>query len=194
MEVQVVRGHLRASVGVLLSPRWMDKPEAEVRAGDVEKVDQGVAPPGLIGGPLSPLFAAAVVEVLIGALVETPPHRCWPSLLSEKEWCGPWCPCHHVVFGTVRRHVSWCRSLAVRSVTTLPAGDCSCTWAALRHGMGWQSPTPRARARGMRWTQSGPARLVNSGTGGRTSGQMPWALAIFQNILVISARTKAERW
>ena len=37
----------------------------------MEEVDQGVAPPGVVGGLLLP---AAIVEVFIGALVETFPH------------------------------------------------------------------------------------------------------------------------
>ena len=74
MEVQAAQGHLRAGVGVLLSPRGVDEPQAGVpRAGGLEKVDQGVAPPRVVSGPL---FAATVVEVLIGALVEALPHRC----------------------------------------------------------------------------------------------------------------------
>ena len=58
------------------------------------------------------------------------------SSSSRKGWCGPWFPCHGVVCGTVRPHVSRCRSLAVRSVTMLPGGECSWTWAALGHEMG----------------------------------------------------------
>ena len=46
VEVQTVRGHLRASVGVLLSFHGVDQPRAGVpRAGGVEEEDQGVAPP-----------------------------------------------------------------------------------------------------------------------------------------------------
>ena len=41
----------------------------------MEQVDQGVARSGLVGGPL---FATAVVEVLVAALVEALPHRHWP--------------------------------------------------------------------------------------------------------------------
>ena len=75
MEVEAVRGHPRASVGVLFSFLGVDEPQAGVpRAGGVEKVDQGVAPSWVVGGPL---FATAVVEVLIGALVEALPHHCW---------------------------------------------------------------------------------------------------------------------
>ena len=83
VEVQAVRGHLRASVGVLLSPCGLDEPQAGVlRAGGVAKVDQGVTPPGVLGGPL---FAAAVVEVLIGTLVETLPYRCWRRVVVVGE-------------------------------------------------------------------------------------------------------------
>ena len=61
MEVQAVRGHPLASVGVLLSPRWVDDSQAGVlRAGGVEEVDQGVAPPGLVGGLL---LTAEIVQV-----------------------------------------------------------------------------------------------------------------------------------
>ena len=59
VEVQAVRGHPRASVGVPLSPRGVDEPQAGVpRAGGVEKVDQSVAPPGVVG---SLLFAATLL-------------------------------------------------------------------------------------------------------------------------------------
>ena len=44
------------------------------------------------------------------------------SSLSGRGWCGPWCPCHGIMCGTVRRHLLRCRSLAVRSVRTLPGG------------------------------------------------------------------------
>ena len=54
VEVQVVRGHLRAGVGVLLSPRGVDEPQAEVpRAGGAEEVDQGLRHPGWSVGPCS---------------------------------------------------------------------------------------------------------------------------------------------
>ena len=53
MEVQAVRGHPWAGVGVLLSPRGVEDPQAGVPcAGRVEEVDQGVAPPGVVGGLL----------------------------------------------------------------------------------------------------------------------------------------------
>ena len=167
VEVQAVQGHPWAGVGVLLSPRGMDESQAGVpRAGGVEEVDQGVAPPGVVG---ELLLAAAIVEVevevFIGALVEAFPHR-HRVVVDGEGVAWPWCPCHGVLCGNVRRHVARCRSLAVRSLTMLPGGDCSWTWAALGHAMGLYSPTPRAaRARGMRWTQSPPARVANSGTG-----------------------------
>ena len=73
MEVQAVWGHPWAGVGVLLSPRGLDESQAGVpRAVGVEEVDQGVAPPGVVGGLL---LTAAIVEVFIGALVEAFPHR-----------------------------------------------------------------------------------------------------------------------
>ena len=79
VEVQAVQGDLRASVGVLLSPRVVDEAQTGLPgAAGVEIVDQGVAPPGLVRGPL---FAAAVVWVLIGALVEALAHRCWPPVV-----------------------------------------------------------------------------------------------------------------
>ena len=79
VEVQVIRSHPWSSVGVLLSPRGVDEPQAGVpRAGGGEKVDQSVAPPGVVGGLL---FAAAVVEVLIGALVGAFPHCRWPRVV-----------------------------------------------------------------------------------------------------------------
>ena len=61
MKVRAARGLLWASVGVLLSPCGLDEPQAGVpRAGGVEKVDQSVAPPRVVGGLL---LAAAIVEV-----------------------------------------------------------------------------------------------------------------------------------
>ena len=54
VKVQAVQGHPSASVGVLLSPRGVDESQAGVlRAGVVEEVDQGVAPPGLLVGSCS---------------------------------------------------------------------------------------------------------------------------------------------
>ena len=122
-------------MGVLLSPRGVDKSQARVPcASSVEEVDQGVAPPGVVDGLL---LAAAIVEVFISALIEAFRHRRQPRLsLSGKAWRGPWCACHGFMCGTVRRHVSQCRSLRVRSVTMLPLEDCSWTWAALGHAMG----------------------------------------------------------
>ena len=77
--VQAVRGHPWAGVGVLLSPRGVDESQAGVPcAGGVEEVDQGVAPPGMVGGLL---FVAAIVEVFIGALVEAFPHRRRPRVV-----------------------------------------------------------------------------------------------------------------
>ena len=71
VEVQAVWGHPWAGVGVLLSPRGVDESQAGVpRAGGVEEVGQGIAPPGVVGGPL---LMAAVMEVFIGALVEALP-------------------------------------------------------------------------------------------------------------------------
>ena len=83
MEVQAIRGHLWAGVGVLLSPCGVDESQAGVPcAGGVEEVDQGVAPPGVVGGLL---LAAAIVEVFIGALVEAFGHRRWPRVLVVGE-------------------------------------------------------------------------------------------------------------
>ena len=70
-------------MGVLLSPGGVDEPQAGLlRASCVEEVDQGVAPPGVVGGPL---LATAVVEVFVGGLVEALPHRCWPSVVIVGE-------------------------------------------------------------------------------------------------------------
>ena len=81
--MQAVRGHPWAGVGVLLSPRGVDESQAEVpRAGGVEEVDEGVAPPGVVGGLL---LAATIVEVFIGALVEALPHRRWPRVVIVGE-------------------------------------------------------------------------------------------------------------
>ena len=83
MEVQAVRGHPWAGVGVLLSPRGVAESQVGVLcAGGVEEVDQGVAPPGVIGGLL---LAAAIVEVFIGALVEAFPHRRRPRVVVVGE-------------------------------------------------------------------------------------------------------------
>ena len=109
VELQAVRGHPWAGVGVLLSPRGVDESQAGVPcAGGVEEVDQGVAPARLVGGLL---LAAAIVELFIGALVEAFPHRRRPeeSLLSWRGWCAPCCPCHGVVCGTVS---GTCRGVA----------------------------------------------------------------------------------
>ena len=113
----------------------MDEPQAGVScASGVEEVDQGVVLPGVVGAPL---FPTAVVEVCIGALVEALPYRCSPLVVIVGEGCcSPWCPCNGVACGTLRRHLSRCRGLAVRSVTTLPPGDCGWTWPALGHPMG----------------------------------------------------------
>ena len=79
MKVQAIRGDPWASVGVLLSPRGVDEPQAGVpRAGGVEEVDQSVAPTGVVGGLL---LAAAIVKVFIGALVEAFPHRRGPRVV-----------------------------------------------------------------------------------------------------------------
>ena len=83
VEVQAVQGHPWAVVCVLLSPRGVDESQAGVpSAGGVEEVDQGVAPPGLVGGLL---LAAAIVEVFIGALVEAFPHRSWQRVVVVRE-------------------------------------------------------------------------------------------------------------
>ena len=77
------RGHPWARVGVLFSPRGVDESQAGVPcAGCVEEVDQGVAPPGVVGGLL---LAAAIVEVFIGALVEAFPHCRGPRVVVVGE-------------------------------------------------------------------------------------------------------------
>ena len=54
MEVQAVRDHPWAGVGVLLSPCGVDESQAGVpRAGGVEEVDQGVRHPGWLVGSCS---------------------------------------------------------------------------------------------------------------------------------------------
>ena len=83
MKVQAVQGHPWASVGVLLSPRWVDESQAGApRAGGVEEVDQSVAPPGVVGGLL---LAAAIVKVFIAPSVEALPHRCRPRVVVVGE-------------------------------------------------------------------------------------------------------------
>ena len=60
-------------MSILFCLPGVDEPLAGVPlAGTLEQVDQGVAPPVLVSGPL---LMAAVVEVLVGALVEAFPHR-----------------------------------------------------------------------------------------------------------------------
>ena len=84
MKVEAVRGHPWATVGVLLGPRRVDESQGGVpRAGGVEEVDQGVAPPRVVCGPL---LAAAIVEVFIRALVEAFPHRCRPRVVVVGKW------------------------------------------------------------------------------------------------------------
>ena len=79
MKVQAVRGHPLASVGVLPSPCGVEEPQTGVpRAGGVEGVHQSVVPPGVVGGLL---LAAAIVQVIIGALVEAIPHRRHPRVV-----------------------------------------------------------------------------------------------------------------
>ena len=83
VKLQAARGHPWASVGILLSPRGVDEPRAGVPcASCVEKVDYGVPPPGVVGGLL---FLAAVVEVLIGTLVQAFPHRSRPRVVVVGE-------------------------------------------------------------------------------------------------------------
>ena len=83
MEVQAVRGHPWAGVGVLLSPRGVDESQAGVpRAGGVEEVDHCAAPPGAVGGLL---LTAVIVEVVIGALAEAFPHRRRPRVVVVGE-------------------------------------------------------------------------------------------------------------
>ena len=83
MEVQAVRGHPWAGVGVLSSPRGVDESQARVPyAGGVKEVDQGVAPPGVVGGLL---LAAAIVEVFISALVGAFPHHRRPRVVVVEE-------------------------------------------------------------------------------------------------------------
>ena len=138
-EVQAVQGHPWASLGVLPRLRGLDELQAGVlRAVGVEKVDQGVVSPGVVCGLL---FAAALVEVLIGALLEAFPHRCWPRAVVVGEGVvRPVVP--------VPRRAVWQREAARVPVPQL-------------RGV----PTPRAAmARGTRWTQSPPTRVVNSGT------------------------------
>ena len=95
--VQAVRGHQWAGVGVLPSPRGVDESQAGVPcAGGVEEVDQGVAPPGVVGGPL---LAAAIEWSCSSAhwLRHSRTADGHGSALSGKGWRGPWCPCHRVV-------------------------------------------------------------------------------------------------
>ena len=62
MKVQAVLGHPWASVGVLLSPRGVDESQAGVpRAGGVEEVDQGVAPPGVVFCSVHPRVTPGVL-------------------------------------------------------------------------------------------------------------------------------------
>ena len=108
MEVQAVRGHPWAGLGVLLSPRGVDKPQAGVPcAGGVEEVDQSVAPPGVVGGLL---LTAAIVEVFIAALVEAFPHRRRPRVVVVGEGVA------RPVVPMPRRCVRHCQAALCRGV------------------------------------------------------------------------------
>ena len=97
-------------MGVLFSPLWVVEPQAGVLpAGGVEQVDQAIVPSGVLGWPL---FGTAVVELLIGVLVQALPHRCLPwVVVVRKGVVGP------VVFLTGRR--VWHRQAARVAVPQL---------------------------------------------------------------------------
>ena len=90
MEVQNIRCHPRACVGVLLGPGRVNEPQAGVQAaGGVEQVAEGLAPFGPVHGSL---LSATVVEVLFGALVETLSHCHQPRVIVVIEgllWSVP---------------------------------------------------------------------------------------------------------
>ena len=109
VKVQAIRVHPWASVGVLLSPRGVDQPQAGVPcAGAVEGVDQSVAPPGMVGGLM---LTAAIVQVFISTLVAAVLHCREPRVIVVGE--GVVQPVVPMPRCRVR-HVLRCCSLAVR--------------------------------------------------------------------------------
>ena len=190
--VQAVLGDPRAIVGVLFSPPGVDEPQAGgPRAGGVEQVDWGVEPCGVVGGRL---LATAVVELLVGALVEALPHRCllWVVVV----WKGvvrPMVP--------VRERRVWHRQAARVAVSKLGGTQRDdIAWGGLQLDVGRPGaldgvlePHPQG-GKGPWYDPVAPCQVTNPGTGHCTSGKMPCAPAITQNILVASARTEAERW
>ena len=136
MDVQAVQGHPRAIVGVLSISCGVDEPQTGVPgAGGVEQVDEGIAPSRVVGGPL---FATAVLDMLIGALIEALLHRCWPwVVVVRKGEVRPVAP--------VPGRRVWHRQAARVAVPQLGGTqrddialgeDCSWMWAALGHLMG----------------------------------------------------------
>ena len=113
----------------------MDEPQAGVpRAFRVEQADQGVVPSGVVAGSL---FATAVVEVLIGALLEPFLHRCWPWLaIVRKGVVQPVVPVpgRRVWHGQAARVAM--PQLGGTQDDDVAWGNCSWTWATLRHSMG----------------------------------------------------------
>ena len=87
VKVQAARGHPSASVGVLLSPRGLDEPQAAVPcAGGVEEVDQSVAPPwggrwapvrGCSSGGAHRCTGGVIGEGLVRPVVPVPGRRVW---------------------------------------------------------------------------------------------------------------------
>ena len=164
MEVQAVRGHPQASVDVLFGPRGRAEPQAGVpRAGDVEQVDQGVAPLRVVGGPL---LATAVVGVLIGALVEALPYRRRPRVVVVREGVM------RAVVPVPGRRLRHCQATCVAMSQLGGTQRDDIAWGGLQLHVGCPGaldgvaePQPRGgQGPGMRLTQSPLSRVANSGT------------------------------
>ena len=95
-------------------------------------MDQGIAPSGVVSGLL---FATAVVDVLVGALVEALPHGCWPWVVVGEE-------------GVVRPVVPvpgrrvWHRQAAPVAVPQLGGTQCDAVaWGGLQLHVGRPRPS-----------------------------------------------------
>ena len=124
VKMQAARGPPWASVGVLLSPRGVERVSGGGpacrwcgRGGPKRRATRGGWSAPARGSNSEGVHLRTDSHTAVG-------HG---SSLSGKGWCGPWCPSLGVVCGSVRRHVSRCPSLAVRSTMMLPGGDCSWT-------------------------------------------------------------------
>ena len=188
IEVQAVRGHWRTRVGVLFGPTGVDQLQAGVScAGDAEQVDQGLAPPGVVLGPLP---GSAVLEVLLGAFVETLLHHHWPRVVFSWEGMG-----RHMVSvpGRCVRH----RKAAP---VPLPEAGCVKCYTVARRGLLLAMGCPGAlngvvehyseRGQSPGYTLDLPGMGI-LGRGSAPSGRCHGRISL--KILVASARTEAAR-